>query len=117
MKTKTVKIVTTVPKKQADKLRQALGKAGAGKTKNYYFCSFSQEGEGRFLPTENANPSIGKKGKLNKIKEVRVETFCNQKDLKKIIKAIKKVHPYEQPIIDIYPLLYNPERLVREINK
>ena len=43
-----VKLVVTVPSAQADILREAMGKAGAGKVGNYDFCSFSSKGVGRF---------------------------------------------------------------------
>ncbi len=40
METKNVKFVVFVPLSHADKVRQALGEAGAGKIGNYDFCSF-----------------------------------------------------------------------------
>ena len=41
MKNKYVKIAVNVPESHADALREAIGKAGAGKIGNYSFCSFS----------------------------------------------------------------------------
>ncbi len=114
MKNRVVKIVITVPEKQAEKVRIAMGRAGAGKSKDYTFCSYTQKGVGRFFPQETANPTLGKKGELIQVKEDRIETFCQEKDLKKVIETIKKVHPYEQPVIDVYPLLYDPLRLGRK---
>jgi len=51
---KRVKISTTVPLNYADKVREALGEAGAGEIGNYKFCSFSSLGQGRFMPNEQA---------------------------------------------------------------
>ncbi len=45
-----VKIVIFVPESHADIVREAMGKAGAGKIGNYSFCSFSSKGVGRFRP-------------------------------------------------------------------
>jgi hypothetical protein len=82
-----------------------MGKAGAGRIGNYTFCSFSTKGVGRFKPEKGALPKIGKVGKLEKVKEERIEMICEMRKLKKVIAAIKKVHPYETPAVDVYPLL------------
>ena len=47
-----VKIVVTVPPENADVIREALGKAGAGSLGNYSYCSFSSLGVGRFRPED-----------------------------------------------------------------
>lgn len=101
----TVKIVVFVPETHAGIVREAMGKEGAGFVGNYKYCSFSVKGIGRFFPTKKARPAIGKTGKLEEVKEERIETVCFKKDLKKIIKAIKKVHPYEEVALDVYPLV------------
>jgi hypothetical protein len=103
-KSKLVKIYTSVPKSHADKVREAMGRAGAGKFGNYSFCSFSFEGIGRFLPEKGANPAIGKIGKLEEVKEEKIEAICERKRARAIVEAIKKAHPYEEPIIDIHTL-------------
>lgn len=103
-----MKIVVYVPESHADAVREAMGKAGAGWTGKYKHCSFSIKGVGRFLPLKTAKPAIGKVGKLEKVVEERIETICYKKNLNKAIKTIKKIHPYEEPAIDIYPLIFNP---------
>jgi hypothetical protein len=47
MPSKFVKIVVFVPEDSADKVRKALGDAGAGKIGKYSFCSFSTKGTGK----------------------------------------------------------------------
>jgi hypothetical protein len=92
----TVKLVVFVPESHADKVRQTLGQIGAGHTGNYSHCSFSIKGTGRFKPLKNTRPHLGKVGQVESVAEERIETVCYKKDLKKIIAAIKKVHPYEE---------------------
>lgn len=103
-KSKIVKIVVYVPETHADAVRLAMGKAGAGKIGNYSFCSFSAKGIGRFLPGKEANPAIGRVGKSEQVEEERIEARCERRRLKEVIKAIEKVHPYEEVALDIYPL-------------
>lgn len=104
MENKIVKIVVFVPEADADKVREAMGEAGAGKIGNYTFCSFSSKGIGRFKPEGGANPHIGEIGKLELVSEERIEAVCDRKNLRDVIGAIKKVHPYEEVALDVYPL-------------
>lgn len=111
IQTNVVKIVVYVPETHADKVRKAMGKAGAGRFPDYSYCSFSTKGIGRFIPLESAHPAIGKVNKLEEVPEERIETVCYRKDLSKIIKEIKKVHPYEEIAIDVYPLVLDPYKI------
>jgi len=104
-KSNYVKIVIAVPVKSADKVRQTLGKAGAGIQGNYEFCSGSYQQIGRFKPITGAQPSIGQIGRLEEVEEEVIEAICHKDLIKKVISAVKKVHPYEEPAIDIYPRL------------
>jgi len=101
---KIFKIVVFVPESHTDIVREAMGKAGAGKIGNYTFCSFSSKGIGRFKPEEGAHPAIGKVGKIESVEEERIEVVCEEEKLKEIIEEIKRVHPYEEVALDIYPL-------------
>ena len=108
MQNKVVKLVVFVPETHADIVRNAMGEAGAGTVGDYEYCSFSVKGINRFIPLKTAHPVIGKIGELEEVVEEKIETVCYKKDLDKIIKAIKKVHPYEEVAIDVYPLVLNP---------
>ncbi len=99
-----VKLIVTVPETHADIIREAIGKTGLDNVGNYSFCSFSTKGIGRFKPLDGASPSIGAIGKLEQVVEERIEISCTSDGVQEIIAAIKSVHPYEQPVIDTYPL-------------
>jgi hypothetical protein len=100
-----VKIVVTVPENDADQLRQAIGKAEGGTIGSYIHCSFSIKGVGRFLPTEGARPAIGSVGSPEQVEEERIEVTCHKDAIGKVVDAIRTHHPYEEPVIDVYPLL------------
>lgn len=101
---KRYKIVLYVPESHANQLREAIGNAGAGKIGNYSHCTFTIKGIGRFKPEEDANPTIGTVGKLEEVNEDRIETICEEDKLQAVLKAIKDVHPYEEPATDVYPI-------------
>ena len=102
---KFVKVVVTVPEAEAAKLRQAIGNAGGGRLGNYSHASFSVKGVGRFLAKDGASPAIGKVGRLEEVTEERIEVTCEKEKLATIIEAIRRNHPYEEPVIDVYALL------------
>lgn len=99
-----VKIVVFVPETHTDKVREAMGKAGAGKIGDYSFCTFSSKGVGRFRPEQGADPHIGQVGKFEEVAEERIETVCPREKLQGVIAAIKEVHPYDEVALDVYPL-------------
>ncbi len=105
MNFKRVRITTTVPHENADVIRKALGEAGAGSIGDYRYCSFSITGKGRFMPTEQADPHIGEANKLEVVEEEQIEVICERDKAKQVIAALQQAHPYEEPIVDIVPLL------------
>jgi len=102
---KFLKIVIYVPKTHSDNIRKALAESGAGHIGNYDYCSFTTKGTGRFRGLEGTKPFIGELGKVEEVEEERIETILESEKLEKVLEAVRKIHPYEEPAIDIYPLL------------
>ena len=100
-----VKIVVFVPVTHTDGVRKALADAGAGHIGNYDNCSFSSKGTGRFRGGEGTDPFIGEPGKIEEAEEERIETICPYDKADEVLEAVKKAHPYEEPAIDVYPML------------
>ena len=103
---KRVKIFVTIPIGKTDEIRKAICEAGAGEIgTNYNECSYKVEGIGTFRPINNANPFIGEKNKLEFVEEEKLEVICDVDKVKKVVETLRKVHPYEEPAIDIIPLI------------
>lgn len=98
------KLVTFVPNKFAQEVRDALFEAGAGSIGNYDSCSYAVEGTGSFRGGENTDPFVGEKGKLHLEPEVRIETIFPKHLKGAICSALLKNHPYEEVAFDIYRL-------------
>ncbi len=105
------KLVVFVPVKSLAKVTNAVFAAGAGAIGNYSHCGFGTEGTGTFLPLEGANPAIGKKGKLEKVSEIRFESIVPAGRLDDVLAAMRKTHPYETPAFDVFKLYNNQEKL------
>lgn len=100
-----VKIFVTIPLENVEEVRNAVCEAGAGIIGDYTYCTSSTKSIGTFIPNDNANPYIGKKNNLEFVEEEKLEFICDVDKVKTVISKLKKVHPYEEPAIDIIPLL------------
>lgn len=100
-----VKIIVTIPIENLEEVRNAICEAGAGIIGNYTHCSMSTKCIGTFKPNDEAKPYIGENNKLEFVEEEKLEVVCNVDNVKKVISKLREVHPYEEPAIDIIPLL------------
>ncbi len=101
------KVVVFVPREESERVRLAAFKAGAGRIGNYSGCSFAVEGVGTFHPGEGASPTKGQLGRDEKVQEVRFEISVQSEVLGAVLASVRKVHPYEVPAIDVYPMSSN----------
>jgi hypothetical protein len=102
---KKYKIVVFVPEQDVDKITFAMANAGAGRIGDYTVCSFRSKGTGTFKGGSSSNPSIGKKRKFEKVKELRLEMLCDKKSLNNALDKMLAIHPYEEPAYEIYEVL------------
>jgi dinuclear metal center YbgI/SA1388 family protein len=101
---KLKKLVVFVPVSHLAEVREGISSVGAGFIGNYSHCTFSAPGTGTFKPLEGSDPFIGKQGVVEEVEEVRLETIFPEEIQNKVIKAMLKVHPYEEVAYDIYPV-------------
>lgn len=106
---KRVKISVPIPVDNVKEVREAICKEGAGIIGNYTFCTTSTKATGTFLPNEKSNPYIGEKNKLEFVEEEKLEFVCDVENVKNVILSLRKAHPYEEPAIDIIPLIDESE--------
>jgi dinuclear metal center YbgI/SA1388 family protein len=101
---KLKKLVVFVPEDHLERVRQSLFNVGAGWIGQYSHCSFNIEGTGTFMPEEGSQPFTGRQGKLEQVREVRLETIVPQSIERKAVQAMLKAHPYEEVAYDLYHL-------------
>ncbi|MDR1069193.1 MAG: Nif3-like dinuclear metal center hexameric protein [Gracilibacteraceae bacterium] len=111
------KIVVYTPPEQAETLRRAMAAAGAGAgvtdgphSEVYEECFFQTEGEGMFRPLPGAAPYSGRVGELARVPETRLESVTAAKNLNRVLQALRRTHPYEEPAYDIIPLANEGKR-------
>lgn len=98
------KLVTFVPIKKAEEVRNALLNAGAGSIGNYDECSFNINGTGTFRAKEGSDPYVGKIGERHLENETRIEVLFPSFLEQKIINALSQSHPYEEVAYYLQPL-------------
>ncbi len=99
-----MKLVVFVPQDHLALLEEALTQVGAGRIGNYIGCSFSAAGTGTFIPMQGSRPYRGRPGERERVPEARLETLIHRRRAAEALEAVKKVHPYEEPAVDLYPL-------------
>jgi dinuclear metal center YbgI/SA1388 family protein len=104
LKSNQYKVAVFVPMDESDLVADAMFNAGAGNFEKYSYCSFRTMGIGTFLDKEEIKPRTGKKGNIAAVPEIRIEMIVDRWKLNSVLAAMKKVHPYEEPVFDIYPL-------------
>lgn len=102
---KKVKVIVTIPAENTEEVRNAICNEGAGIIGNYTYCTMTTKCTGTFKPSDKANPYIGEKNKIEFVEEDKLEVICDINIVKRVIKTIREVHPYEEPAIDIIPLI------------
>jgi hypothetical protein len=82
----------------------AAAAAGAGVIGNYSQCAFITRGQGNWKAQPGAHPTIGQVGQVTRVSQVKIEMRCPAEQAKAVAGAIRRVHPYEEAVIDFVRL-------------
>jgi hypothetical protein len=102
------KLVVFVPREALDNVREALFAAGAGRIGDYERCSWYTAGTGTFFAGKEADPTVGERGREERVSELRLETVYPEEREGEVVAALRAAHPYEEPAFDLYQLVEPP---------
>lgn len=102
--TPVYKLEIFIPPTHLDDLRKALRDSGAGIIGNYDSCTSSMPVTGTWRPLTGASPYDGVVGQLSTGSELKVEVNCPAEKVAAVVEAVRVIHPYEEPLINIIPL-------------
>lgn len=105
MEFKEVKIEIYIPEEYITKLRDELNKANACRVGDYDNVISITKVRGYWRPLEGSNPFNGEVGKVCEGEECKLELRCKREYVKNAIMIIKEIHPYEEPLINIIPII------------
>ena len=98
------KLEIYIPETHFPQLQQALFQVDAGHIGNYDCCLSYSHVTSCWRPLEGTAPYLGTAGQLSTEPELKVEVTCYARRVDETIAAIKAVHPYEEPVIQVIPL-------------
>ena len=99
------KLEIFVPPEAFAPVGQALFSGDAGHIGNYDRCLSWSPVKSCWRPLEGTRPYLGQEGELQEAEEIKVEVSCKGERLEETLQAIRAAHPYEEPVINVLPLL------------
>lgn len=96
------KLIFFVPESHLEKVKEALFFAGLGEDAQYSHTCWQTAGQMQFIPKPGSHPARGQIGQIYFSQDYRVEMICKKKLLRKAVKILVNVHPYDQPAYEIY---------------
>ena len=99
-----LKLEIYIPESHFPALQAALREADAGHIGNYDSCLSVIRVTSTWRPMPGSNPFNGETGKLSTEEELKVEVTIREKQLEHVMRVIRDVHPYEEPVVNVIPL-------------
>ena len=93
-----------IPESHFEILQNALQETDAGHIGNYDCCLSFSHVTGMWRPLPGTEPYLGKENEICTAEELKVEVTVREERLEETLHAVKKVHPYEEPVIYVIPL-------------
>lgn len=100
-----VKLEIFIPQTHLSVLQAALQSVDAGHIGKYDSCLSYSPVMSTWRPLPGSAPYLGTENELSEEPELKVEVCCKAEHLKKTMQAIRQAHPYEEPVINVIPLL------------
>ena len=92
---KYCKLEIFIPEENFPELQKALQSVDAGHIGNYDSCVSC---------LRLTAPYIGKAGEISCEPEIKAEVTVFKEKVDETIEVVKKVHPYEEPVINVIPI-------------
>ena len=98
------KLEIYIPETHLEPLREALFSVDAGHIGRYDGCLSYSRVIGCWRPLEGSSPFLGTVGEISCEPELKVEVTCRMEKVRETIAAVRRIHPYEEPVINAIPL-------------
>lgn len=100
-----IKLEIFIPQTHLSALQAALQSVDAGHLGKYDSCLSYSSVMSTWRPLPGSIPYIGAENEISEERELKVEVCCKAENLEKTMEAVRQVHPYEEPVINVIPLL------------
>ena len=101
-----VKVEVLLPEEYIEALRNKLNEIGILTVGNYNPVISYSYVKGSWRPLEGSQPFNGTTGEICFGTECKMEFRCLYEKIEEVLHIIKSIHPYEEPVIHVLPLLF-----------
>lgn len=101
---KYCKLEIFIPETHLPALQRALQEVDAGHIGSYDCCLSYSPVTGCWRPLAGTSPYLGTVGEISSEPELKVEVTCLTERADLTVDAVKGIHPYEEPVINVIPL-------------
>ena len=98
------KLEIYLPESHLEAVQQALWSVDAGHIGRYDCCLSYSPVIGAWRPLAGTAPYLGRMGEVCHAPELKVEVTCRTDRVEETVAAVKRAHPYEEPVINVIPL-------------
>lgn len=98
------KLEIFLPEDHLAPLAQALRQVDAGHIGQYDSCMSYSPVTSCWRPLAGTSPYLGTVGKVCTQPELKVEVTIRREAVEETLAAVRAVHPYEEPVINVIPL-------------
>ena len=98
------KLEIFLPESHLEAVRRALERVDAGHIGRYDRCLSYSPVTSCWRPLPGAAPYLGPPGECYTGPELKVEVTCPTERVDRTVEAVKQIHPYEEPVINVIPL-------------
>lgn len=99
------KLEIFLPPTHLEAMRQALLAVDAGHIGQYDGCLSWSPVTSCWRPLPGSEPYQGQVGAFSVEPELKLEVTCRTDRLEATLAAVRRAHPYEEPVINVIPLL------------
>ncbi len=98
------KIQVYLPPESLRKIRKAVEQAGGGKIGNYEGCMSWWKVRSSWVTMDGAHPYHGEVGERTEAEEYILQCRVDEAHIEPVVRAIKKAHAYDEPVVDVVRL-------------
>lgn len=99
------KVAVNVPAGTEDGIMDAIDEVMEPLYPGYEHVFMRWDVRGCWRAAEGSRPFLGEVGRLETADEVRIEFAVREEDVGRVVRRIAEVHPYEEPAIDVIPMI------------
>lgn len=99
----TYKVTVRIPEEYSEELMDAIDQVIEPLYPGYDRCFSIIRSTGTWRSLDGSNPYNGTVGEITVAEELTIEFMCNENEIKDVLRTIERIHPYEEPGVDVIP--------------